>query len=82
MASGSEGAGGDDDELRVPAARRSSTEPGASSRRDLLGGRPKGVDQHEADGRIEGRQETVGGPAHVVAGDLGGGAQLTLEVST
>ena len=63
-----------DDELRVAAAEAQLDGPGSELGGDLLGSGPEGVDEHEADRRVERREQTVGGAAHVVSGDLGSGA--------
>ena len=68
-----------DDELRVPAAQAQLDGARGELRGDLLGSGPEGVDEHEADGRVERRQETVGGAAHVLTADLGSGAELTMQ---
>ena len=78
-AGGSAGNRGGDDELRIAAAQAHLDRSGGELGRDLLGGRPEGVDEHEADGGVEGGEQAVGGPAHVVAGDLGGGGELAVE---
>ena len=79
VASGSDGAGGMTTNSGSRPRSRSSTDPGSELGRDLLGGRPKGVDQHQADGGIEAGEQPVGGSPDVVAGDLGGGGQLPVE---
>ena len=78
-AGGSGGTGAADDELRITAAEAQLDGPGSELGGDLFGRRAEGVDEHEADRRVERREQTVGGAAHVVSGDLGGGGELSMQ---
>ena len=70
---------GSDDELRIAAAEAELDGARGELGGDLVGGCPEGVDEHEADRRVERGEQPVGGPANVVAGDLGGGRQLSVQ---
>ena len=58
---------------------RNSTEPGARSHGDLLGGDPESVLKREADRRVERRGEAFGEGAGLVAAGFGGIRQLLVN---